>query len=1052
MSRLNHIVGFLKSLHKYICLLWFISTTPAVIGQSINLLKVEHPGINFPMGVGTEDPEGYVWFGSANGIYRYDGYQLLNWSNDPMDSNSLAANRIESMLAARDNMIWIGTETSGLDMFDPTTETFTHFRYNPHNENSLTSDKITALLEDKNGVIWVGTHSGLNCLDPKTKKIRRYQHLESDTSSLSNNQVRALYEDRSGTIWVGTGSAFDPNPDSLGGLNRFIPATQSFKRYVHDSKNITSLIDNRVRAIFEDSRGVFWIGTAGDGLHTMDRSTGKFTHYLFNREDPGKLSRPPLKEVVSWATDHITFINEDAAGYIWIGTLGNGVARYDFRSGKIIHLPPDPKEDVDLRRQNSWWSLSTKDGNFWIGYWNGVYKLDPLRKDISFVRTGFHVAGIYQDSVNIWYGGRGSGLIRRNINTGEQKSYAPAHSGFSANNSIYSITRGPRNQLLIGTDNGLQFFNPTTCLFSRYEPGGLSKSGINDYTVFSAIEDQQHNIWFSTLGKGLGRIDPSEQISYYKKNPGDSNSLDANGIKCLFEDRDGNIWIGLYLGGVNKLKPSTGKIEHFLQGADVLNITQDEFGIIWAGTASGLYRSNESHTRFLLFRDAYNEVPANIRVGAILEDNYRNLWMSSSVGILKLSPKREKLVVWAKNDRVDDRGFKSKQGQLYFGDSKGYFAFYPGELRSNPNPPQIHITNFRVGDKPAHIPADGLRLEHYDNSFSFQFAGIHYTNPSRNRHLYRLEGYDNEWRSGNEDRTASYSNVQPGKYVFRIRAINSDGISSEEAVPITIYPPFWKTWWAYLIYAVITILIIWLFISYRVRSFRSRLLEKEREIQFEELRRQKSEIEMQALRAQMNPHFIFNSLNSINRFILQNNKNEASEYLSKFSMLVRLILNHSQASSITLQSELDALHLYLELESLRFKNHFKYEVRIDDSVDPGVLRVPPLIVQPFVENAIWHGLMQKPESGNLEIDFSIEDGMLLCRVKDDGIGRKAAAEINSKSRVKHKSYGMKITTSRIALLQKEESKNVSVTINDLILTDNSSGGTEVVIKLPVRYD
>jgi LytS/YehU family sensor histidine kinase len=218
-----------------------------------------------------------------------------------------------------------------------------------------------------------------------------------------------------------------------------------------------------------------------------------------------------------------------------------------------------------------------------------------------------------------------------------------------------------------------------------------------------------------------------------------------------------------------------------------------------------------------------------------------------------------------------------------------------------------------------------------------------------------------------------------------------------------------------------------------------------------ELQQQATELEMQALRSQMNPHFIFNSLNSINRFILQNNKTKASEYLTKFSRLVRLILQNSQAALIPLENEIESLQLYLELEALRFDYHFDYKIHVENDVDVSVIKVPPLIIQPYTENAIWHGLMHKEEKGHLEIDIFQQDDVLCCRIIDDGIGRKKASELKSKSASTHKSMGLKITADRIAMLQRSNGNKSPVAITDLVNADGSPAGTEVIIKIPVLY-
>ena len=218
-----------------------------------------------------------------------------------------------------------------------------------------------------------------------------------------------------------------------------------------------------------------------------------------------------------------------------------------------------------------------------------------------------------------------------------------------------------------------------------------------------------------------------------------------------------------------------------------------------------------------------------------------------------------------------------------------------------------------------------------------------------------------------------------------------------------------------------------------------------------ELEQQTTELEMQTLRAQMNPHFIFNSLNSINRFILQNNKLQASEYLTKFSRLVRLILQNSQAALTPLQSEIEALQLYLELEKIRFDHQFEFSIHVDDELDPEIIRVPPLIIQPYAENAIWHGLMHKEEKGHLEIEIFNEGDLLCFKIMDDGIGRKKAAELKGNSAPGHKSMGMRITADRIAILQ-QQSLDSNIVVKDLASPDGTPAGTEVLIKIPIRHD
>jgi ligand-binding sensor domain-containing protein len=1002
------------------------------------------------------------------GLHRYNGYDVTSYYYDPQDSTSLSGDHMESICAGRDGIIWVGTTVSGLNRMDPATGVFTRFRHNPGNIASLSEDHITAILEDRAGIIWVGTHNGLNRLDPKNNNITRYQHNRWDSTTISNDQIRSIYEDRNGTLWIGTGSAFMENPTNAGGLNRMNQEKGTFTRYLHNAEDTQSLIDNRVRAIYEDSRGIFWIGTAGDGLHTMNRTTGTFQRHRFVPAHPETLSRPPLKEVNSWAKDHITFIIEDAVGAIWIGTLGNGINQYNIKTKKITHYPAFKDPVTGKQSENAWWAFSSKDGVLWIGYWQGMFKLDPFRTKIPYVATGSPVTGIYEDvSGVLWYGGHRSGLIRKDRKHGTEQRFIhdPNNSLSISNNDINSIYRDKQSILWIGTNNGLNRFDEKSTTFVRYVSKKKKENGLSDDYILSITEDRKGWLWYTT-SNGLVRINrQSGTITRYNHHLKDTNSLSTNSAKYIYEDRSGYLWIGTYLGGLNRFDPGTGKFQRFLYGTDVNCVLEDSAGVLWVGTVSGLYRSNSNKTSFSRFRDSNKEIPANIVVSGILLDYKNTLWVNTSIGILKVNPATGELFIYNSNPDAYHRSgsFKSRTGMLFFGNGNGFYAFFPDQLRRNPKPPVIVISEFRLEDKPL-IQGNGsilkdpltqareLRLKYDENIFSIAFAGIHYSNPDANRHFFMLEGLDKQWRKGGEEKTGYYYNVSPGTYTFRIKASSSDGVWTEKAITIIVDPPWWRTWWAYGIYALLVIFGISAIVDYRSRHLRRELELRKKEQRLTELQQQKTELEMLALRAQMNPHFIFNSLNSINRFILENNKDEASVYLTKFSRLIRLILNNSQTELVALESELQSLNLYLELECLRFDEQFEYKITVDDSVDASMLHVPPLTIQPYAENAIWHGLMHKRSKGTLEIDLWIANNSLYCRIKDNGIGRIKAAELKNKSKSAYRSMGMRITSDRIALLKQQNAVQTSIQINDLVLADGNSAGTEIIIQLPVKYD
>lgn len=313
-----------------------------------------------------QDKQGYLWLATQNGLHRYNGYEFTSFLPNPSDTNSLASNWVESIAVDRRGMIWLGTFNAGLDRLDPATGTFTHYKHDPKNQHSLSSNVVTALLSENDSTLWVGTHNGLNRFNPLTGVFTHYKSHKSNPHSLSNDQVRVLYKDRQGSLWIGTGSPFPgETPQGEGGLNKYIPKSDSFIRYLHDPAKAHSLSDNKVRAIFEDSRGTFWVGTYGDGLHTMDRQTGTFTRHSYDKTKPEKLSRPYTRE--STAGDGVSFIIEDAAGAIWIGGYKSGLNRYDPLSGKLTHFEKDLKDEKALQSNAMWSATVSQDGVLWMG-------------------------------------------------------------------------------------------------------------------------------------------------------------------------------------------------------------------------------------------------------------------------------------------------------------------------------------------------------------------------------------------------------------------------------------------------------------------------------------------------------------------------------------------------------------------------------------------------------------------------------------------------------------------------------------------------------------
>ena len=463
----------------------------------------------------------------------------------------------------------------------------------------------------------------------------------------------------------------------------------------------------------------------------------------------------------------------------------------------------------------------------------------------------------------------------------------------------------------------------------------------------------------------------------------------------------------------------------------------------------GLCRYDVVKDRFTTFteRDGLTDNSIN----SIIEDNAGNLWLGTGNGLCRFAPDTRQFTHFDfLNSPISNHWMrffcKGGDGTLYFGSGEGGVkAFDPGQLRPNRYIPPVVITRFKLFNKSR--PGNDMKeieLEHDQNFFSFEFSALNYTDPRKNQYAYKLEGVDRDWVYSGTRRTADYTAVAPGRYTFRVRASNNEGLWNNEgvSVKVVVHPPWWLTWWAWAHYLVGLVVCWWLVDRWR----RKVLIEKVR------MKSRAKELEMQALRAQMNPHFIFNCLSSINSFVLKNQTEAASDYLTKFSRLIRTVLNNSKKSLISLEEEMEMLRLYIDMEKLRFNDGFVYSIEMDGSVDAGGIFIPPLLFQPFVENAIWHGLMHKKEKGRLDIRLGVEGELLICSIADNGVGRSFAAGSNghSDSARKQKSMGIQITRQRLALVNGEEGDQGNFAIEDLYDEVGNAAGTRVVLRIRTR--
>jgi len=801
--------------------------------------------------------DGFMWFGTGNGLARYDGYNFKTYQV-PDDSMSGSSNQtIIKILEYSNRNILVGTSHRGLFLFDKINETFSCCLLNPTDPNDLSHNIVNTLYQDKKATIWIGTNEGLFKFYPENNTFKSYKQ-EADNPDSLKDQVLSIFEDRTGTFWIGTAD----------GVYLFDRQREIFTKF-NLGNEIPEGYFRKVTCFFEDRDGIIWIGTLW-GLFKYDKGTKELTNYLpqgFTQSIPGKpdpnsyISNIHIESIIEtnlnkehllwiathWGLNKFNIDNEqfevflkdkrypkgissnflldlylDDAGMLWIATVPSGLEVLNIKSNPFNQVKMDIP-GTDYYYEASCFLLDN-DEWLWVGGINdGIFQYDKdfdLRGNYAHWKPGNdafnerkrnNIHCIYQDPDDIlWLGYFLWGLV---IFDRERKTFRQIelqnNTGAPLPDEIDNIIQDQFGILWVGSNSGLYIKNRNKPIFSPAEI--ISHDVLSKADITMLFQDKKDNLWVSTRKNGLFCLRPDNRDSLifirYLNNQKDQNGFFGNFVSTAYEDQNGTLWFGSDQG-LQKFNFLNNKFE-----------PENRFNENYAGLIIEMYGDNQNY--IWIFHETMGLVRYN---PSIVNENY-----------LKKFDTRDGLPFDDFNTVVSfiNTFYQSDDGRLFIasalGSGDGFFWFHPDSLKENTNVPRLEITNFKVGNKRFSLDSTitlkkHITLKYNENFFSFEFAALDFTAPEENQYAWYLEGLENEWNYAGNQRTANYTAVLPGEYIFRVKGSNNDGYWNEKgtSVHISILPPFWKTWWAYIVYGLVFIAVVYSIIHYYLR--RQRLL------------------------------------------------------------------------------------------------------------------------------------------------------------------------------------------------------------------------------------
>ena len=984
-----------------------------------------------------QDNLGFVWIGTKNGLNRYDGfdYKIYNKKN-----SSLSADDITDLLIDNKGRLWIGTTGGGLNRYDQLHDDFVFFKNIVDDSTSLSSNQIIKIFEDSKYNLLIGTENGLNQFEETSSTFKRY--LENSNSESANNSVWAIAEDEGHNIWLG----------SFGGSLMHLDLSTGDYVYYVTNNTINNLSANFIFALQKISGNRLLIGTGGSGLLVFDIDKKQF-HPFFEK------AQKPYRDI-----SVIRTIYKDSDETIWVGTDGQGVLKIEEEDGEILeidHFLNNAKFQSSLTGNTIYSIFEDRKKNIWIGSaWNGISILESNSSGLDFYYSDFTgenplpVLSIYQNENQFWIGSDGLGFSIYDYKTKKATLYHSDLQLPDGGNHFQLIKPSLQGNFWLGTfSNGLLLFDLHDGVVEQHKHDPKDSTSLSYNDVRDVLEDRLGNVWVATWGGGLCHFDKrTRKFRSFKHNKSDLNSISNDNVLSLKAARDGKIWVATFGGGLNLFDPLEEKFQRFLfsetdpnsiSGDNVLSLLDDGKGNLWVGTwGDGLCRFDINEEKFEKFDET--DGIGDDTVTSLIADNTGNIWMSTKSGISKYDKSTGSFTAFTEllGEFHINSAFKDSYGKLYFGGINGVIAFDPVHIKQEPQKLIIQITDFKLFNKDVKVGEGEILSKHilykenivldYDQTvLTFEFAVLQYPFSDNCEYAILMENFDQDWRELGQNRNATFTNLSPGEYQFKVRAKNIGGEWNDQyaSVNITILKPFWTRWWAITFFVLVFLTLLYLFQKYSMSwgNMKNRLkleqLSREKETEIHSLKQKFFTNISHEIRTPVT--LILGSINRINEshFIekryqnslgaIKKNSNHLLQLVNELLDIRKLDAQRVKLNLVRLNFVEYAREIFLSFNSQAIKYKIDYQFQVQEENIPAFIDADQM--EKVVYNLLSNAFKFTDEGGTIKMKIWADNQEVCLSIKDSGKGIpknqlgnifKRFYQTDNQEKLKEKGYGI----------------------------------------------